>query len=158
MGPTPNGASHMATAPAQQAIFPINDLYPIPESQIPFHLSARDYFIDNVYTNNRDPSMQGIDKEQLAEAGSRAWRGMAIEGIEKWEYSYRHELMLWRGQMEKRALETGEQPVGDIRTQREEEERETYLRGGYEEEPPEDEGVDAEETATASGGFTAVNG
>ena len=65
--------------------------------------------------------------------------------------------------MARLAHETGEPPVGELRSAPQEQERQLYMRGGFgaeapEEETPEDERRDPEETAAASGGFTAVNG
>lgn len=159
MVPTPNGAPHIPPGHPQQPLFSLNDLYPTQESQVPFVLSARDYFIQKQYLNNQDPSLEGLTREQLVDVALRAWTSMPIRGIEEWENSYHAGLGRWREEMDRRVRETGEPPIGVMRSRRQEDDREMYMRGGYEEEVPEDDGADAEDTNAASGGgFTAVNG
>ena len=156
MVPTPNGAPHVA-AP-QPAGYSINDLYPSEASQIPFSLNVRDYFIQKTHLDNRDPTFEGLTQQELYQAGLRAWSGMPMHRIEEWEDSYREHLGHWREKMHERSRETGNAPIGVIRNRQQEGDRQVYVRGGYDEGPPEDGTADAEDSAAASGGFTAVNG
>lgn len=158
MVPTPNGAPHVA--PPQPTGYSINDLYPSEASQIPFPLSVRDYFIQKTHVENRDPGFEGLPQDQLVQAGLRAWSSMAIHRIEEWEDSYREQLGHWREAMHEMSRETGNAPIGVVRNRQQEGERQAYVRGGYNDEgPPEDGAADAEDAAAAaSGGFTAVNG
>ena len=155
MIPTPNGAPHVA--PPQPTAYSINDLYPSETSQIPFSLNVRDYFIQKTHMESREPAFEGLPQDQLAQAGLQAWSSMPIHRIEEWEDSYREQLGHWREAMHELSRDTGNAPIGVIRNRQQEGDRQVYVRGGYEEGAP-DGAADAEDSAAASGGFTAVNG
>ncbi|KAL8796352.1 MAG: hypothetical protein Q9195_001259 [Heterodermia aff. obscurata] len=155
MVPTPNGAPHVAPQPTG---YSLNDLYPSETSQIPFSLSVRDYFIQKTHLDNPDPAFEGLSQEQLVQAGLRAWDGMPIHRLDEWEDSYRERLGQWRAAMHEMSRETGSAPIGVVRSRQQEGDRQTYVRGGYDEGPSEDGAAGAEDSAAASGGFTAVNG
>ena len=155
MVPTPNGAPHVAPQPTG---YSINDLYPSEASQIPFSLNVQDYFIQKTYMENRDPALEGLTQEQLVQSGIHVFNSMPTHRIEEWEDSYREQLGHWREAMHDMSRETGNAPLGVIKTRQQEGDRQAYARGGYDEGPHEDGAADAEDSAAASGGFTAVNG
>ena len=157
MVPTPNGAPHIA--PPQPIGYSINDLYPSERSQIPFAPSVRDYFIQKFHMESREPGLEGLPQDQLYQAGVRAWDSLPITRVEEWEDSYREQLAQWREAMHEFSRDSGTAPIGVIRNRQQEGDRQVYVRGGaYDEGHPEDGAADAEDSAAASGGFTAVNG
>ena len=159
----PNGISHLQPQLARAGPFPINNLYPSPDSQIPLPSSAYHFFLETQFLGIDDVRLQYTNMDDLYAAARKAWERMSAAQADQWLGAYEDRLRKWRLDMDILARQSGEAPRGEVRiggpdydtVEQEAAEREEEVERQRDEEMAEraEQGV-----RVASGGFTSING